>query len=103
VNKISPAIRGLSSLSSNARLVPHREDEHNSAQYRNDSVNYNRRTRSTIPGGMSLTFGSVYLDFSGLKEENGGWMTILTRSGLQQIRVFRTTQIHEGKTKSIYG
>jgi hypothetical protein len=31
MNKISPVIRGLSSLSSNARLVSHRKYKHNSA------------------------------------------------------------------------
>jgi hypothetical protein len=32
VNKITPVIRHLSPLSSNARLVPHKKYDHNSAQ-----------------------------------------------------------------------
>ena len=48
-------------------------------------------------------FDSVSLDFSGLKDQEGGWMMFSARSGSLYISVFRKTQVYGDKSNYISG
>jgi hypothetical protein len=71
------------------------------AQQRDRHVNPDRGKRYKASDCISLILHSVSLDSSGLEGGNDGWMTILTRSSLPHISVFRNTQVWEDKMNLI--